>query len=397
MFAGVFALSFWQWLIITLIVTHITCVAVTVFLHRHQAHRSLELHPIASHFFRFWLWLTTGMVTKEWTAVHRKHHSAAETEDDPHSPIVYGIWKVLFQGVGLYQKEANNADTLKTFGRGTPDDWIEHNIYTPYHWAGVLSLLVIDIVLFGFIPGAIMYGIQVLWIPFWAAGVVNGVGHYWGYRNFATKDESRNIVPWGIVIAGEELHNNHHAHAHSARLSNKWYEFDIGWMWIKLMELVSLAQVNKVSPKVKFDFSKSVCDLETLKAVVTHRLQVVAEYNRAVRRVFAAEIKRLKSAGGQSISEIGALKRLRRAMLREGVDLQDEEKKVLGDVSASNKVVATLYQMKRSLLSLWEGASGTPEQLVHQLQDWCHRAEESGIRALQEFSFRLKAYAVAEH
>ena len=249
---SLFELSWWGYALVTLSLTHMTIASVTIFLHRHQAHRALELHPIASHCFRFWLWLTTGIITKEWVAIHRKHHAKCETIEDPHSPQFYGIGTVLFKGAKLYRIEARNTATLKKYGHGTPDDWLERNLYSKHDTLGIGIMLAIDIFLFGPI-GLIMWGVQMVWIPFFAAGVINGVGHYWGYRNFASNDTSTNIVPWGILIGGEELHNNHHAYVTSAKLSNKWWEFDIGWVYIRALEILGLATVHNPTRKVQIN------------------------------------------------------------------------------------------------------------------------------------------------
>ncbi len=244
-FTGIFQLPWWGYVAYTLVMTHVTIASVTIYLHRYSAHGALELHPVVEHFFRFWLWMTTGMVTKEWTAVHRKHHARVEKVGDPHSPHVFGIWKVLFEGTELYKIEAANTDTLEVFGSGTPDDWIERKLYTPHHeMLGVGIMLVVNVLLFGPI-GITVWAIQMVWIPFFAAGVINGVTHYWGYRNFDTPDESRNLVPWGIIIGGEELHNNHHMYPTSARLSKKWWEFDIGWFYIRVLVALYLARVKR--------------------------------------------------------------------------------------------------------------------------------------------------------
>jgi stearoyl-CoA desaturase (delta-9 desaturase) len=275
-------LTDFSWGILVLIVlgmTHITIASVTIFLHRCQAHRSLTLHPIVAHFFRFWLWLTTGTITRQWTAIHRKHHAKVETEDDPHSPQVLGIWSVLFGGVLCYVREKNNADTITRYGYGTPDDWIEHNVYSHFPKTGVISMLAFNLLMFGLPAGLIMWGIQMIWIPFWAAGVINGIGHYWGYRNFQPQDESRNIVPLGVFIGGEELHNNHHAFPTSAKLSNRWYEFDVGWLYIRLLEKMGLARVKRVAPKLLSSDSRATCDLDTLQAVIANRLEVVMRFS----------------------------------------------------------------------------------------------------------------------
>ena len=390
MLSGLIEMPWWGYVTFTLIVTHITCVAVTVFLHRHQAHQSLELHPISSHFFRFWLWLTTGMVTKEWTAVHRKHHAVVETEDDPHSPKIHGIWKVVFGGVPLYQKEASKPETLKTFGRGTPDDWLERTLYTPRHVWGVVLMAIIDLVLFGIWPGALIWIIQMIWIPFWAAGIVNGVGHHVGYRNFATKDASTNISPWGIIIAGEELHNNHHAYASSARLSNKWYEFDIGWMWIRLMEMVGLAKVRRVAPKVRFDLSKTACDPETLRAIVLHRLHVMTNYKKALKQAYSAELARIADS-----SQLSSLKNIKKALFDLENSDEGETKEKIAAVLANYPMLQKAYDMRKGLVAFWDSATGTQEQLVDRLNEWCKQAEQSGIEALKTFSAKLRTYALA--
>lgn len=245
-FDGLITLNFWGYVAATLLMTHATIVSVTIFLHRHQAHRALTLHPAASHAFRFWLWITTGMFTREWVAVHRKHHATCETERDPHSPQVHGIWRVLFNGVSLYRLAAREAETVRAYGTGTPNDWLERRVYGAHRFVGIGLMLLVDIVLFG-APGLVIYAVQMVWIPFWAAGVVNGVGHYWGYRNFDTPDESRNIVPVGVLIGGEELHNNHHEHAYSAKFSSKRWELDIGWVYIRCLEFLGLATVKRTA------------------------------------------------------------------------------------------------------------------------------------------------------
>ena len=274
---GLIEASGWQVLAFTLVATHITIAAVTIFLHRSQAHRALDLGPIPSHFFRFWLWLTTGMVTKEWVAIHRKHHAKCETVDDPHSPVTKGIETVLLRGSELYRAEAKNQETLAKYGHGTPDDWLERNLYSRFSWQGVGLMLIIDLLLFGAI-GATVWAVQMLWIPITAAGIINGIGHYWGYRNFEATDASTNVSPWGIVIGGEELHNNHHTYPTSAKLSVKPYEFDIGWGYIRAMEMLGWAKVRKTPPMLKLGEVKPVADDKTLDAIIANRYEVMAKY-----------------------------------------------------------------------------------------------------------------------
>ncbi len=385
MYTGILDLPWWGYVVYALVVTHITIAAVTIYLHRHSAHRALDLHPIPSHFFRFWLWLTTGMLTKHWTAIHRKHHAKCETVDDPHSPQIFGIRKVLMEGAELYRLEGRNQETLDRYGHGTPDDWLERHVYRHDRY-GIAIMLITNVILLGPI-GITIFAVQMLWIPFLAAGVINGIGHYWGYRNFQPEDASRNIVPWGILVGGEELHNNHHAYATSAKLSNRWYEFDIGWLYIRILETFGLARVKKVAPKLVLDSSKTSCDLATLQAVVTHRYEVLARYAASLRTTCAREVQTLK---GKAAVDTGKLKRwlhIDKAALP-AAELEQREA-----VIQHSKVLATVYNMRDELAQLWQRSTVSKEQLVKQLEDWCHRAESSGIEALEQFSRRLRSYA----
>ncbi|SER36438.1 stearoyl-CoA desaturase (delta-9 desaturase) [Nitrosomonas sp. Nm51] len=387
--SGVIDMPWWGYVVVTLVLTHITIASITIYLHRHSAHRALELHSIPSHFFRFWLWLTTGMVTKEWTAIHRKHHAKCETPDDPHSPMIYGIKKVLTEGAELYRIESKNKETLERYGYGTPDDWVERNIYSKHSAKGIALMLIINIILFGPI-GLTIWAIQMMWTPLFAAGVINGVGHYWGYRNFQAEDASRNVVPWGILIGGEELHNNHHAYATSARLSNKWYEFDIGWLYIRLLEMMGLAKVKKVAPKLRFNKGKTQCDLDTLHAVISHRYEVLAKYSKSLKVAFAEEIVHLK----ESISHYDIDKStLKRWLLADAKTLQAHERETLSQVLSKTKTLDTIYSMREELIEIWQRSTASKDELVKQLEDWCKRAEESGIEVLRSFSQRLRCYA----
>jgi stearoyl-CoA desaturase (delta-9 desaturase) len=347
MYNGLFDLPWWGYVLVALVLTHVTIVAVTVFLHRHQAHRALELHPLPSHLFRLWLWLTTGMVTKEWAAIHRKHHARCETVDDPHSPQTRGLSKVLWEGAELYRAEAKNAGTLQRYGHGTPDDWLERNVYRR-SVLGVAIMLVIDAIAFGAM-GLTIWAVQMAWIPFWAAGVVNGVGHFWGYRNYDCADASRNILPWGILIGGEELHNNHHSFATSAKLSSKWYEFDIGWMYIRLLEILGLAKVRKTIPQPRFGEVKAEPDLDTLEAIVTHRYDVMTRYVRSLRQVFVDEARRLEAAHGLALSA----RSLRRWVLAgEKGGLREEEQRKLEVAVAKSPALHTVIAMRAELAAL---------------------------------------------
>jgi stearoyl-CoA desaturase (delta-9 desaturase) len=388
LFAGLIDLPWWGYVLVALGLTHITIAAVTIFLHRCQAHRALELHPVVSHFFRLWLWLTTGMVTKEWAAIHRKHHAKCETEDDPHSPQIHGINKVLWTGVLLYVKEAFNKETIERYGHGTPDDWIERNVYSSHSILGLFLTGAINVALFGLIPGLLILVVQIIWIPFWAAGVINGVGHWFGYRSYDAADASTNIVPWGILIGGEELHNNHHAYATSAKLSSKWYEFDIGWMYIRIMESLGLATVKKLAPKPRFE-PKAAADLATLHAVIANRYDVLSRYTKSVKKTYAAELERLTH---WSPSDAEVLRSLKRALLR-GQALAGSESAKLGEALKKSRALATAVAMRDELAALWDRSAASKEQLLRQLQDWCHRAEASGIAPLVDFSHRLRSYA----
>ncbi|MBM3343328.1 MAG: acyl-CoA desaturase [Betaproteobacteria bacterium] len=384
---GLFDMPWWGYVLAALALTHITIAGVTIYLHRHSAHRALDLHPIVSHFFRFWLWLTTGMTTKAWTAIHRKHHAKCETAEDPHSPMIFGIRKVLFQGAELYRIEGKKQETLDQYGHGTPDDWLERNIYGVRDRYGVGAMLVIDLIVFGPI-GLTIWAVQMMWIPFLAAGVINGIGHYWGYRNFQSEDTSRNVIPWGILIGGEELHNNHHAYGTSAKLSNRWYEFDIGWLYIRTLETLGLAKVRKVAPKLKLNTAKTRCDHDTLQAVITHRYDVVTKYARSLRETCATEMQALKA---RAVSVDRA--RMKRWLHIDAQALPETERAERAQVISHSNVLATVYTMRDELAAVWARSTASKEQLVHKLEDWCHRAENSGIVALQEFSRRLRCYA----
>ena len=390
LFSGVFDLPWWGLVVVTLVLTHVSIAAVTIYLHRHQAHRALDLHPIVSHFFRLWLCLTTGMVTKEWAAVHRKHHAKCETADDPHSPRIYGINRVLWGGVFLYVREANNKTTLQRYGHGTPDDWLERNIYSSHAKVGLVAMGLINVALFGIVPGLLMLAVQIVWIPFWAAGVINGIGHYWGYRNWSSADASTNIFPLGILIGGEELHNNHHAFGSSAKLSNRWYEFDIGWMYIRILDMLGLAEVKKVAPKPRFTVAKPIADLDTLQAVITYRYDVLAKYAKSLKKTYTEELRVLRRFAPQDAQLLRGLKRW---LNRDEKQLCSDERARLAEALAKSAKLSTVYSMRRDLATLWERSNASREQLLKQLQDWCGRAEASGIRQLEEFSLRLRCYA----
>lgn len=386
---GIWDLAWWQIVAFTLVLTHITMISVTVFLHRHQAHRSLDLHPIVSHFFRFWLWLTTGQVTKEWAAIHRKHHAKCEQAEDPHSPHVHGIKTVLLKGAELYRAESKNQDTLARYGHGTPNDWIEKNLYTRFSWQGVGLMLIINLTLFG-AAGLSVWAVQMAWTPIMAAGIINGAAHFWGYRNFEAPDASTNISPWGILIAGEELHNNHHTYPTSAKLSVKPYEFDIGWMYISLMQMVGLAKVKKTPPKAAFGDIRPVADEKTLEALITNRYEIMATYAKGVRQAARGEFEAMKLRS----ADAAVIKAAKRWMHRDQEKVPAAVAAYLAKARAASPVLDKMVTMREELRQMWLNTSVSREQLAHDLQAWCHRAEESGIAALREFSLRLRAARV---
>ena len=389
MATGITDLSAWQVFAYTMVVTHITIASVTIYLHRHQAHRALELHAIPSHFFRFWLWLTTGQVTKEWAAIHRKHHAKCDTEEDPHSPVTRGIKKVFWEGAELYRAESKNMETMAKYGHGTPTDWIERNLYTKYSWLGVVILFFVNFVLFGVI-GISVWAVQMMWIPITAAGIINGIGHYWGYRNYDCADAATNIIPFGILIGGEELHNNHHTYATSAKLSSKWYEIDIGWAYIRALEMLGLAKVKKLAPEPKFSHGKLEADFETLQSVIANRYDVMAKYAKSIKHAWKEELEHLKH---KAELEKRFLKSSRKLMQREPGKLADAHHEQLSELFQHSKALETMHHMRVELGAIWERSHFTREQLLHKLQDWCVRAEASGIKSLQEFSLRLRSYA----
>jgi len=386
---GLWDLTWWQIVLYTLVTTHLTIMGVTIFLHRAQSHRALELGPIPAHFFRFWLWLGTGMVTKEFVAIHRKHHAKVDTEEDPHSPQTRGIKKLLLEGTELYRAESKNMETMAKYGSGTPDDWIERNLYTRYSWQGVGLMLILDLALFGAV-GAAVWAVQMAWIPVMATGVINGIGHYWGYRNFESPDASTNVSFWGIIIGGEELHNNHHTYPTSARFSVKPYEFDIGWMYISLMEKIGWATVKKVPPKMQLGSIQPVADERTLEGIIANRYEVMASYARELRKACKAEIAAIKAEEG----DLSALKLANRWMHRDADKVPAAAQPQIELARAAHPVLDKMLTMREELRQLWLNRSHSREQLVADLAAWCREAEESQIAALQQFSQRLRTVRI---
>ena len=388
---GLLNLSGWQVVVATLVFTHITIAGVTIFLHRCQAHRSLDLHPLVSHFFRLWLWLSTGMLTREWAAIHRKHHAKCEGSEDPHSPVRFGLRKVLLEGAELYRAEAANRETIEKYGHGTPDDWVERNVYTRFPFAGILLMLALNVALFGVI-GISVFGVQMLWIPVFAAGVINGLGHARGYRNFECPDASTNISPWGILIGGEELHNNHHAFPTSAKLSNKWFEFDIGWLYIRIFSMLGLARVKKIAPTPRLTDARASIDVDALQALIAHRYDVMQQFARSLRQTCAEEAARLSRL---SRPEGQLLKAARHWLPLDSGRWNGAQRAELPKVLAASERLSVLVEMRRELGAIWERSNRSGEQLVVMLQQWCQRADSSDIPALRSMSLRVRSYAAA--
>lgn len=392
-FDGLLQWPWWMTLVATLVLTHLTIVAVTIYLHRHQAHRSLDLHPSVAHFFRFWLWLTTGMQTGEWVAVHRKHHARCETPDDPHSPQILGLTKVLLEGTELYRHEAANAGTIAAYGQGTPDDAIERRIYRRHHRLGIGLMLAIDIVAFGPL-GLAVWAVQMAWIPVFAAGVINGVGHYSGYRNFAPNDASRNIVPLGILIGGEELHNNHHAHIGSAKLSSRWWEVDIGWFYIRILALLRLATVRRIAPTLRLRRGVAVCDATTVQAVRRHRYRVLAQFGKYLRRAVAIELRNPVVAAQMPARAAARVRRAARWWLQGHAErIAPLDRGILERMLVASTALRKIDALRQELASIWGQSSALTDQLAAQLEDWCQRAEGSRIKGLAEFTRQLRCYS----
>lgn len=386
---GVLGLGWWQLALVLLVFTQLTIFSVTLYLHRSQAHRGVDFHPVVAHFFRFWTWLTTSMITKEWVAIHRKHHAKVETEDDPHSPVTRGIGQVFWRGVELYREARGMREDIEQYGRGTPDDAIERRLYTPYATFGPVLLFAINTVLFG-LPGIALWAIQMAWIPFWAAGVVNGLGHWWGYRNYESADTSTNLTPWAFWIGGEELHNNHHAFPSSARFAMRRWEFDIGWSAIRLLQAMRLAKVLRVAPAMDVRPNIAVPDADTLKALLSHRFQAMTDYQR---NVFMPALREEARYAGAKLRRL-LPRRLRRGLVNDGRWLKPDSRAQLSEWVAQRPRIRTLVEYRARLATLLEARGHDAAERLRQLQAWCREAEESGIAALQAYAARLKGYTL---
>ena len=385
---GLLDLSAWQLVAVTLMMTHLTIVSVTIYLHRYSAHRALELNAGLKHFFRFWLWLTTAQNTREWTAIHRKHHAKCETPDDPHSPVHKGLGTVLRKGAELYREEARNEETLRIYGKNCPDDWIERNLYTRFKLGGIALMAVIDLLLFGTI-GITIWAIQMMWIPFWAAGVVNGLGHAVGYRNFECRDAATNLVPWGIIIGGEELHNNHHTYPNSAKLSVRRWEFDMGWMWIRLLSLLRLAKVQRVAPIAHRVEGKASLDMDTAMAILNNRFQIMAQYRKLV---IAPLVKQELDKVDASVRH--RFRRAKRLLSRETSLLQDRHHVRIESMLAHSQALKTIYEKRLALQQIWARTSANGHDMLAAMKEWVHEAEASGIHSLRDFAAQLKTYSL---
>ena len=386
---GLTQASWGTWIIYLLVVTQLTIFTVTLYLHRSQTHRGVDFHPVVAHFFRFWSWISTGMVTKEWVAIHRKHHAKVETEEDPHSPQVYGIRKVFWEGVELYREASENREDMEKYGRGTPDDWLERVLYSGHPYWGPTLMAIIDLALFGAV-GGVIWAIQMVWIPFWAAGFVNGIGHWWGYRNFESADTSTNVSPWGFWIGGEELHNNHHAFPSSAKFALRKWEFDIGWVAIRGLEKLGLAKVLRVAPALDVRPNMNLPDTETVKALLSHRFHVMSDYFRGV---IAPTLREEAANAGAGLKALP--RKLRKALGNGGRWLDAASRERMTAFTEKHPQLRTVCEFRARLAELTERNGRNAEGMLEGLKEWCREAEQTGIRTLAEFAARLKGYRLA--
>jgi len=385
---GFLDLSIWQLIAVTLLMTHVTIVSVTVYLHRYSAHRALELHPALKHFFRFWLWLSTGQNTREWTAIHRKHHAKCETVDDPHSPVIKGLGTVLRTGAELYAEEAKNPETLRIYGKNCPEDWIERNLYSRYTFGGIGLMALIDLALFG-AAGITVWAVQMMWIPVWAAGVINGLGHALGYRNFECRDAATNLLPWGILIGGEELHNNHHTYPNSAKLSVRKWEFDMGWAWIQLFSLLRLAKVQRVAPIAHRVAGKRNLDMDTAMAILNNRFQIMAQYRKLV---IGPLVKQELAKADASVRH--HFYRAKRLLAREPSLLDEGHQARIQRVLEQSQALRVIYEKRLALQQIWIKTSANGHDMLEAIKQWVSEAEASGIQSLRDFAEQLKTYSL---
>jgi stearoyl-CoA desaturase (delta-9 desaturase) len=382
---GLFNLDFWQYVLVSFVLVMISMMAITLYLHRDQAHRAIDLHPVLQHFFRFWLWINTGMQTDQWVAVHRKHHAMCERAGDPHSPQVFGLAKVLLEGAELYKAEARRSDVVEKYSRGTPRDWIQRNVYWRWPNYGIVLLVLSCLLLFG-APGIVILGVQLLSTPLFAAGIINGLAHNSGYRNFETDDASTNLTPFALLIGGEELHNNHHAFPTSAKFSVRWWEFDIGWMYICIFRLFGLCSVRRVAPRPQLVATRQV-DMHMLQAVLVNRMHVLRDYTQ---RVTLPVLKRERLAEKRD----AMFAKARRLFIVRPQNLDAAGRDRLQALLDRNHTLRKVHDLREQLVQIWQEANVSNERLVRELHDWCVAAESSGIQALEEFSARLRGYTL---
>ena len=387
---GLAGLGLWGYVAVTLLVMHVTLLGITLYYHRDQAHRAIDLHPALRHFFRFWLWMTTGANTKEWVAVHRKHHAFCEKDGDPHSPKVFGLRTVLLRGAELYRAEAADPATIEKYAKGTPDDWMQRNVYERYSNSGIALLAVTDIVLFG-VPGIILLSVQLITMPLLAAGVINGLGHAKGYRNFETDDASTNLWPIAFFVAGEELHNNHHAFPSSAKFSLRRGEIDLGWLHIKLLAALGLVEVRRVAPVPELASVPGTLDLAALRAIIINRMHVLRHYSQSVTLpVLRAELERVGENAG------AVCRRARRFLSRSPSMLDASSRQRLDELTSKHPSFKTVLEFRAELKALWSGAHRSNEHLLADVKTWCTKAEASGIQKLQDFAVYLRSFAQAQ-
>ena len=384
---GVFELSFWGYVAVTFVTIQVMFLGVTLYLHRDQSHGGLTLHPVLRHLFRFWLWYSSGVVTKEWVAVHRRHHAYADKVGDPHSPLIFGLRRVVLEGYELYSAATRDSSIVRNYGKGTPDDWMERNLYSRYPNLGIVLFSLTFLVLFG-IPAILMVVVHLSAQPFFAGGVVNGLGHAVGYRSFEMPSTATNLVPWGVLLGGEELHNNHHAFPRSARFAVQRWEFDIGWFWISAFRAVGLARVRYVAPRPHLEHRRSELDADTVNALFTNRMHVLREYARRVVLPVCRELARREPRG--SVPAMTP-----RLLISHPTLLAEEAKRALRELLERYEVLRRIVEYREGLQHLWNDASANQARAVGQLKEWCAQAEASGIRALREFSLGLPAYGAA--
>jgi stearoyl-CoA desaturase (delta-9 desaturase) len=384
---GLFELPLWGYFVVTFATIQVMFLGVTLYLHRDQSHGGLALHPVLRHVFRFWLWYSSGVVTREWVAVHRRHHVYADREGDPHSPVIFGLKRVVLEGYELYSAATRDAAIVRNYGKGTPDDWIERNLYSRHPNLGIVLFSLTALVLFG-IPAIVMVVVHLSAQPLFAGGVVNGLGHAVGYRSFEMPSTATNLVPWGVLLGGEELHNNHHAFPRSARFAVQRWEFDIGWFWICAFRAVGLARVGYVAPRPYLEHESRELDADTVHALFTNRMHVLREYARRVVLPVCRELARKEPRGA-----VPAM--TPKLLIRHPTLLAEEAHRALRDLLERYEVLRRVVEYREGLQHLWNDASANQARAVGQLREWCARAEASGIRALREFSLGLPAYGAA--